>query len=158
VTSSSRDRVGSPPTLRSENLEQAAAQLAPHRSLERIESTARLLLGTVGLVGAVITGFGAFRDSFAAEDIGWLLPSLIAATLGLILAVTAALGTADEVNVDDLEDVDRYYSRQIKCRGRRVRGAALALAVSLLLALLPAVKAGHGGEQQPASASSQESC
>lgn len=133
-------------TVRVENLEAAAFDLAPHRSLERIESTGRFLLGTVGVVGALITGFGVFDSSMVANHVGWLLPSLIAAAFAMGLALFAAIGTGDSVRVDDLEDVDRYYSSQIRRRGRMIRLAGLALAASLLLALIPATESDSGSE------------
>lgn|GEM_PF-3025289 len=146
MESSDRVRVGQPATTRVENLEAAALALAPHRSLERIESTGRFLLGTVGVVGALITGFGVLDSSTIANHVGWLLPSLIAAAFAMGLALFAAIGTGDSVQVDDLEDVDRYYSSQIRQRGRLIRLAGLALAASLLLALIPAAESGGGSE------------
>lgn len=133
--------IGRPSTTRTEGLEKAAEELAPHLSLQRVESTAKFLLGTVSLVGALITGFGAF-GSKAGDEAKWLLPSLLLVAAGIVLAVLAVIGSADEVDVDDLEDVDRYYAKQIERRGRRVRLAGVAIAAALLLAVLPAISAG----------------
>jgi hypothetical protein len=148
VTSSDQPRVGRLPTARTDNLRSAAEDLAPHHSLNRIESTAKFLLGTVGLVGGLVTGFGIFEGSLGADRAGWLLPCLVCAALAVILSVLAAMGGADEVNVDDLEDVDRYFSRQIERRGWLVRLAGIALAASLVLALLPAAMSGHKDDHE----------
>lgn len=147
MTSSDSTQAGQPPTRRSENLEEAARELAPHHSLGRVESTARFILGTVGIVGALITGFGAFGSSPAAEHPWWLLPSLTFTAVSIVLALFAAMGSPDEVNVDDLEDVDSYFADQIERRGTLVRMAGIALAISIVLAIAPAVIA--TGDSRP---------
>jgi hypothetical protein len=131
---------GRPATTRVENLEQSAVELAPHESLRRLEANARYVLGTVGVVSAIITGFGAFGDSVARNNPGWAVPSLVLFAVGVALALLAAVGKADDVNVDDLEDVDRFYADQIEWRGRLLRVAGACVALAMVLAVLPAVQ------------------
>jgi hypothetical protein len=142
-------QVGGAPTTRTENLEAAATELAPHLSLGRVESSARLLLGAVTLAGALLGGFGALGSTVVADHPAWALPSLGLIAISVALAAWSAIGSADEVQVDDLEDVSRYYDRQIEVRGALVRWAALALAFALLLAPLPAIRAATAGDDGP---------
>lgn len=138
-------QVGEAPTTRTENLEAAAAELAPHLSLARVEASARLLLGTVTLTGALLGGFGALGSRAVADHPVWALPTLVLIAISVVLAAWSAIGSADEVQVDDLEDVSCYYDRQIELRGTLVRWAALALAAALLLAPLPVIRAATSG-------------
>jgi hypothetical protein len=140
VEPSEPQRPGRSPTTRIENLERSASELAPHESLQRLEATARVVLGTVGAISAIITGFGAFGGSVATDHLGWAIPSLVLFAAGVSLALLAAVGKADDGNFDDLEDVDRFYAEQIEWRGRLIRIASACVALALVLAVLPAVR------------------
>lgn len=133
--------VGKEPTARIENLEAAAAELAPHLSLGRVESGAKVLLGSVTVAGALLGGLGALGSTVVADHPAWALPSLVLIAISVSLAAWAMIGSGDTVQVDDLEDVSSYYTAQIESRGRLVRFGAAALVAALLLAPLPAIRA-----------------
>jgi len=128
---------GEPPTLRTDGLEQAAAELAPHHSLARVDSAAKAMLGMSGLVGSVITAFGALGSDAVREHPSLALPALVLSALALACASWASVGSVEKVNVDDLSEVESFYAREIERRGTLVRASGVLLGLAILLALLP---------------------
>jgi hypothetical protein len=143
------EETGQPPTTRTDNLQLAAAELAPHLSLQRIEANARFVLATVTVVGGLLTGLGVLGDTAVSDHPAWALPSLLAAAISVAVAVWATVGSNDEVQVDDLDDVDRYYTEQIRQRGKLARIAGSMLAIALLLAVVPAIRAAATSDAPP---------
>lgn len=137
---------GAAPTTKEGQLVEAAAELAPHLSLARVEATAKLVLATVALLGTLLTGFGALGSAVVADHPLWALPSLLLAATSVTLATLAAVGKKDAVNVDDLNEVECYYATQIAYRGAMVRWAGIALAAALLLAALPLARSAMTSE------------
>jgi hypothetical protein len=148
--------VGSAPTTRTENLEAAAAALAPHRALERIEALGRLVLATASVIGGALAGFGTLGDSAVADHPGWMVPSLALAVVAIVCGLAAVLGRTTHVNVDDLAAVEHFYQCEIVRRSQFARAAVTALALAILLAVLPAIRAAtSSSSHRPASISTR---
>lgn len=134
-------QVGEPGTVLSEAVERAALELGPDRSLARIESTTKFVLATVTAVGTVVAAFGALASDLVKDHLCLALPSMVSIALSIALAAWAALGVGDEVDLDDLEDVEAFYRREIQLRSNLARWAGGLLALGVALSVLPAVAA-----------------
>jgi hypothetical protein len=126
-------------TVTDELLQSAALDLGPEKSLSRIEASAKLLIASVTVFGSVLGGFGALGSDVVAEHPALAVPSVVLVAISLALAVWAVVPAPTAVNVDDLEDLRRYYSRQIAIRGWLVRIAGILFGFALVAAILPAL-------------------
>ncbi|MFD2092892.1 hypothetical protein [Blastococcus deserti] len=127
---------GQEPTPEDRRLMAVAADLGASRALERITSNARATVGTVALVGVVLTGLGLVSvPTLLTDDISRTL-ALLALLTAFLSVVSGALYLAlrlERVNVTDLVEVAAWYERQL-ARARYAVAASWLLLGALLLA------------------------
>ena len=112
----------------------AAQELAPAKSLAQIQDISKFLLGSVALVGTLITGFGLVTpDAVRRNTFGFVL-AVILALGSLIFALLAAVPRAADLNLVDLTDVEAWYGAQIRQRRFRATLSAVALGLAILVA------------------------
>ena len=149
----SRNRRGVPvaarrPSTRAILLAKARESLAPQESLRAIADASAQVVSAVSLAAALIAGL-SLSGAVAIADVGWAwaLPSVIFSALTVILAVWASMPRTDEVRPGDLDDVDRFFTAQIRFRGRLLRASGATLCVAFLCAPIPFIAA--TGETTP---------
>jgi outer membrane protein OmpA-like peptidoglycan-associated protein len=105
--------------------------LAPQKSLERLDSYGKYLLGTVSAVGTALTGFGIFSSAHDVQQNRLILIPIGLACFSLALAsmgITPRVDRVDRANPDSVRD---YYTKLIKNRGRYITLAGWLFALSL---------------------------
>ncbi len=128
----------------------AAAELAPDKSVARIEDNAKYLLGGVAVIGALLTGLGVFTsDRVAAHPVA-LLPTVALTAASLAAAALALVPHGGGVSIDDVASIRRFYEGDIKARGRLVRAAGVLFGLSLLATSIPAIVISTGKQPAPA--------
>jgi hypothetical protein len=68
---------------------------------------------------------------------GWALPAVFFSAATIALAIWAALPRESSISPGDLEQVNAYFTEQIKFRGRFLKASALTLCLALLCLPLP---------------------
>jgi len=132
--------------------------LAPHESLQSVETAAGRVVGVVAVIAALSSGLGLLSATELSDaGWGWAIPTTVLAAISVAVAIWATIPKLDEVRPGDLEDVDRFFSAQIKFRGRLVRFAACGIAAALVLTPLPLFASAVGGEGSPQVGLSLES-
>lgn len=72
---------------------------------------------------------------------GWAVPAMAFAALTVVLAIWASIPREIELWPGELESVDRFFTGQIKLRGRLLRASGLTLCLALLCLPLPFIVA-----------------
>jgi len=112
----------------------AAQEVAPAKSLAQIQDISKFLVGSVALVGTLITGFGLVApDAVRRTTFGFIL-AVILALGSLILALIAAVPRAADLNLADLTAVEAWYAPQIRQRRLAATASAIALGLAILVA------------------------
>lgn len=133
----------------------AAEELAPAKSLVRIDERARQVVTGVSLVGSVVTGLG-LAASGQLEKAGWARWLALGAVCLAVLAVVSALGTLllrfpRPVTPGNLDEVERFFRRQFT-RAYGVVAAGVLLLAAVVLAGSAAVLVLAGGRGPAAAA------
>src|SRR5437899_1095513 len=105
----------SDPTPDDKIWQEASAELAPAKSLERTNDNARTLAASLGLVSSLITGVGLLsidrlRSNFAALTLVEIAAGLGAA--GVLLSVIALIFREKSVHLGNLDEVKAWYTSQ----------------------------------------------
>ncbi len=113
--------VGTPPTPQQKAAFAAAANLAPEKSLTRIQELAKFVFSSVAVIGTLLTGLGLFTDLGKVLENGWAIgavPLPVAlAGLSLFSASCAIWPKMSTVDLSRLDQVEAWYRRQILRRG-----------------------------------------
>ncbi len=117
--------VGRPPTPAQKAAFAAAANLAPEKSLLRIQELAKFVFSNVAVIGTLLAGLGLFTDLGGVLENSWKLPApfedvpLPVAALGLSLfcASLAIWPKMSGVDPSLLSEVEGWYRQQIVRRG-----------------------------------------
>lgn len=126
---------------------QSRDQLAPHLSLQAVDASAGRIVGSISVAAALVSALGVLGATEVADvGWGWALPSVLLAAASAALSIWATVPVFSYVRPGDLEDVDRFFTHQIKWRGGLVRAAGLAFGLALLLTPLPLLAATVRGE------------
>jgi hypothetical protein len=114
-----------------------AAQLSPVASLARIDVVTSRAVGTVTVLGLLITGLGAVAAGQVAHcqtARGLAIAAVICATASVACALTAQLMTITRrLNPANLAEVKAWYRRQFEFRARVTQVATVFLILSALL-------------------------
>jgi hypothetical protein len=116
--------------------ESAAAELTPDKSLARVDARAQQIVGTVSLVGVVLTGFGLAGSTLGhLGDARWFAA---AATAAAVCAVLLALGASllrvrPALAPGNLLEVEAWYRAQFR-RAYPIVAAGWLLLVGMALA------------------------
>lgn len=115
-----------------------ADELAPAKSLARIDTAAGRVLGNVTVVGTLLTGLGLLAaglpgTSDAAR--GLALAAVVAAVLAVACALAAQILTIRRgLNTSNLAEVQEWYQGQFRRRAYPTRAATVLLLAAILLA------------------------
>ena len=127
------------PTPRDEMWIAAASELSPDKSLAQIQDTGRFLVGSVAIVGTLLTGFGFVAgDAIRRASVGFSV-ALVLTLVSLTLALFALVIRTGQLRLNDLTAVERWYGQQLKWRGWAATLSGVALALALLTAGLTAL-------------------
>lgn len=133
------DPPGRAPSARTRALVEAAALLSPSNSLARVESTARGVIAGVAASAAVLTGFGVLSANDLLSAPLLLVPSVIASAVALALAAVALIPTMTQAHTGNLLQAHKLLAQELGRRGRLARWAAISLALSYALGVLPVI-------------------
>ena len=115
--------------------EAAGKTLAPEQSLQRVETTAKVVFTNVAVIATALAGLGLATDAGAALDRGPQIlgiPVLLALVAGSLVSATVALTPSlRTVRRNSLTSVRRYYDGQLVRRGLSAILAMLLLAAAL---------------------------
>jgi hypothetical protein len=108
---------GEEPTPEDLRWQGAAELLAPDKTLTRITANARGTVSTVAFVGTALTALGLVSTTalFGRSETRWI--ATLATGLALLSVISSIAFLAlrlERVNVEDIEDVKRWYSRQFR--------------------------------------------
>lgn len=123
---------GQPPTTQDQFWLDLIKGESPEKSLERLDSYGKYLLGAVSGVGTALTGFGIFGSggSAALHHRAILLP-LVLGCLSLAAAVMGITPQVHRVKLQDVISIRNYYVGMILWRGRCITAAGWLFAASL---------------------------
>lgn len=139
---------GRNPSTRDKLLARSQGELAPHLSLAAVSEASERIVGAVSVAAAIASGLSLF-SALTLADIGWgwALPSIIFVSAAVILAVFAAIPVGKVISPGNLEEVDEFFSGQLRVRGRLLKGSALCLVLGLLAIPLPPLVAAIEGDE-----------
>jgi len=141
MTAEEQPAAGRPVSSADTLWEAAAAELTPHKSLERVDARAQQVLGTVSVVGIVLTAFGLVAGTLLGPPSAASWVAQIAAAAAL-LAVMLALGASllrvtPALTPGNLLEVEAWYRAQFR-RAYAVVAAGWLLVGALALAAIAA--------------------
>jgi hypothetical protein len=116
-----------------------AEELAPAKSLTRLDAATARVVTNVTVVGTLLTGLGILGASLPSVT-GWArglaVTAVVTAALAVVLALSAQVVTVTRIRTGDLLEVQAWYRRRVRIRG------PLTVASTVLLAGATAVGAG----------------
>jgi hypothetical protein len=127
-----------PPSPADQAWAQLGAELAPAKSLARIDAVTARAITTITVVGVLLTGLGAVSAALPSRP-GAARALTAAAVITAAVAVAAAL-TAQvltitrRLNPANLSEVKAWYTRQFELRAYSAQAATVLLLLSTLLA------------------------
>jgi hypothetical protein len=120
----------------------AAAELTPARSLARIDAHARQVVGTVSVVGTLLTGLGLVAgDQVATSAVArWLAVAAVAAAVAAVVVAWSCqlLRLVARFTPGNLVEVQAWYRRQFR-RAYGVWAAGVLLLVAIVVAAAAAL-------------------
>jgi hypothetical protein len=119
----------------------AAKELTPDKSLARIATNAKFTVATVSVVGTALTALGLVSADRLIRDHATRIFALLAvgaALVAVILALAYLVPRMGRVNIEDLEGVEVWYSRQFRWAWL-ASAAAWLLIVAIVIAGIAAV-------------------
>jgi hypothetical protein len=132
----------------------AAADLSPDKSLNRIDDLARFVFANVAVVGTILAGFGLFTGAAQTLQRGPSLlglPLTIAFVAGsLVLAIGALFPSLSGVNPGELDTVKGFFRREIPRRGICAMLALTLFACAVISAAAVAVTDAAPQQRAPA--------
>lgn len=112
----------------------AGKTLTPDKSLANIGSTAKQLIAGVATVSTVLTGLGLFKsDSLKGPWWAYMIPIVLTA-LSVVLATLATAVHLDSVRLSVVEDLETFFTREIRRRSRLVQWGTLCFVAALVWA------------------------
>ena len=131
---------------------QLAQELVPSKSLARMNESAKFIVSTVSLVGAVLTGFGlvaSARIGSSNAAVAAAVVSLGSTVIALLLALTFLRQRVGELNIRNLIEVRSWYDAQWN-RGWMVIVAGMFLILAVSAAGVAAIATiVHSPDHQP---------
>jgi hypothetical protein len=125
--------VGKPPDEEDMFWLEAAKNIAPEKSIERLDAHGKYLFGTVSIVGALLTGFGIFSSAEATVlRSPWLVLPILLACISLAFAMMGITPRLDKVSRRDIISIRNYYNSLIRRRGRFIFLGGVFFSLSLL--------------------------
>jgi hypothetical protein len=113
----------------------AQADLAPAKSIARINDNAKFLAGSVTLVGSIFTSVGLISiDRFRVNGVAAALGGIAAllATLAVLVAIGSLVLRVRSIQIANLADVRSWYMSQLH-KGIVLAGAGWVLVASIVL-------------------------
>lgn len=141
---------GIPPTAEDKFWLELAREelLPPAKSLDRFDSYAKFVLGSVSLVGTALTGFGIFTPNvWRSLNSAWLILPVALFCVSLALAIMGITPKVNEIKPDDVNSIRRYYTRLINWRGKTITWAGYFFAASFLAAPVVLYQVNSGQSQ-----------
>lgn len=137
-----------------------AQELAPAKSLARIDAATARVVTNVTVVGTILTGLGLLAAGLPTTSVlarGLAVAAVVAAVAAVGCALTAQVLTIVRgLNTNDLVLVKAWYTRQFRHRAYPTRAATGLLLLAILLAgAAAAVALLSPGRAQPVLAISQ---
>lgn len=144
---------GETPEQADERWETASGELTPEKSLSRVNTNARATVGSVTLVGTLLTGLGLLSAQTLPTGgpvRGFALAAAAAAGIAVLLALLYLALRLERLNVQDIGEVENWYHRQFR-RAYLAVAASWLLVLAVVLAAVTAVLGlAHVGRPEPA--------
>jgi hypothetical protein len=138
VTAAEPPAAVSEPDPRDSGWQALAQELAPAKSLARIDAVTSRIVTNVSVVGTILTALGllaAGLPTTSAAARGLALAAVVTAVAAVGCALTAQILTIfTGLNTNDLDQVKAWYARQFHRRAYPTRAATLFLLLAILLA------------------------
>jgi hypothetical protein len=129
----------------------AGRTLTPDKSLANIGATAKQLIAGVATISTVLTGLGLFKsDSLKGPWWAYMIPIVLTA-LSVVLATLATAVHRASVKLAVVEDLEAFFTREIRRRARFVQWGTLCFVAALVWAGL--VTAWFGARPAPSAVS-----
>lgn len=124
----------------------AAVELAPAKSLAKIETRAAFIFSNLALVGTIVAGVGLFTGtpvnaSNQSEPVRRLFGLVFASVLFALLANLPTF--KDRLSLTNLVEVERFYTGIIRRRGWCARVALLLFSVAIAYAFWIVLRLSH---------------
>jgi hypothetical protein len=139
----------------------AAANLAPDKSLLRIQESAKFVFANVAVIGTLLTGLGLFTDlgdvleNSAIVSLPWgdVPVPVLALGLSLFCASVALWPKMSSVELARPDEVNRWYRQQIFRRGLWMIASLALFSSAILVATLTGISSIDEPEKPSISAS-----
>lgn len=129
-----------------------ADELAPAKSLQRLDAAAARVVSTVSVVATVLTGLGLLAAGASNLPGPARVLAVAAAVVAVVALMVALAGQAVSVGrglkLDNLAEVEQWYLRRFQRRAPLARIATILLVVAVACAGLAAVVSLLGGEDE----------
>ena len=130
-----------------------ADELAPARSLQRLDAANARVVSTISVVASVLTGLGLLAAGLPnLPDVGRVL-AVVAAGLAVAALLAALRGqtvtVTHDLNLDNRPEVEEWFAEQFPRRARLARWGTGVLVAAVACAGLAAVVSVVGGNQTP---------
>lgn len=120
-----------------------ADELAPARSLQRLDAASARIVAAFSIVASLLTGFGLIATGLAnLPGLARVLSSLAAvlAIAALVVALRSqAVTVSPDLTLDNLLEVEQWYDAQFERRTRLARWATRLLVTAVIFAGLAAL-------------------
>jgi len=123
------DVVGRQPTASERVLIDDTKRFSPSSSLERLDTHAKFLFGTVATIGTLMAGVDLFKPDHPSL---WIALPVGIIALSLACAVTAITPRHYQVDATDLTALREHYDALLTRRGLWIRAAGSLFAIALL--------------------------
>jgi hypothetical protein len=134
--------IGKPPAPEDKADFAASANLAPDKSLQRVQELAKFVFSSVAVVGTLLTGLGLFTDLGDVLENSAILPlpwgevpvAVAALGLSLFFASVALWPKMSSVDLSRPKEVNGWYRRQIRRRGVAMIASLFLFSGAILVA------------------------
>lgn len=142
-----------PPTREDDEWNELATELAPAKTLQRLDAAAARVVSTVSLVATLLTGLGLVAAGLANLTVVarvLAVGAVVLAFAAVLLALLAqTLGVIRGMNRENLAEVEQWYVERFEARAPRLRWATFLLVGAVALAGAAAVVTLVGGSNAP---------
>ena len=132
--------VGGHPTPDDTFWQGSIQQLTPDKSIATLDSQARWIFTSVGIIGTALTGFTILAATRLQAAPWWLTgPTVVLTAASLILAALALVPDTGQFHPANLTEVQDTWNRDIRTRRWKVRLSSITFAAAIAIAATTAL-------------------
>jgi hypothetical protein len=115
-------------------------QMTPDKSMATLDSQARWIFTSVGVIGTALTGFTILAATRLQAAPWWLTgPTVVLTAASLVLAALALVPDTGQFHAANLTEVQDTWNRDIRTRRWKVRLSSITFAVAIAFAATTAL-------------------